>query len=70
VFAGDVFNNSAEVNGQKAFYITGSEINEFLTVETMVLFTSVLIITLLLELEVNFVSTLKKIIKIDEIKEK
>jgi hypothetical protein len=66
VFTGNVYNNSAQLNGEKVFYIGGSEINDFLVVETMIFMTSVLLIILLIELETNFVHTLRRIIKTDE----
>jgi len=69
VFTGDVFNNSAQLNGEKVFYIGDSGIDDFLLVETMIFVVSVILVIILIELETHFVHTLRKIIKMDEIED-
>jgi sterol desaturase/sphingolipid hydroxylase (fatty acid hydroxylase superfamily) len=70
VFTGDVFNNSAQLNGEKVFYIVDSGINDFLLFETMIFVVSVILVIILIELETYFIHTLRKIIKMDEIEER
>lgn len=69
-FTGSVFNDSAQLNGEKVFYVSDTGIDDFLIVETMVFVISVILVVALIELETHFVHTLRKIIRVDEIEER
>jgi hypothetical protein len=67
MFFGNILNNSAQLNGRTIYYIGWSEIESFLGFEVIMLGISILLTILLVDREVVFIETLKRIIRIDEI---
>jgi len=70
LFFGNVFNNTIQIDGKTMYFINKSELESFLGFETIILSISILLTILLVEHEVTFIETLKRIIRIDEIEER
>ena len=67
MFFGNILNNSTRLNGRTIYYISWPEIESFLGFEVIMLGISILLTILLVDHEVVFIETLKRIIRIDEI---
>jgi len=71
MFFGSILgNDKTELNGVSMYYISWSEIESFMGFEAMMMALSILLTILLVDREVVFIETLKRIIRIDEIEEK
>ena len=69
MFIGNVLNNRVQQGSGTVYYVYGYEIMDFFFFEIMMMIMSITLSSLLMELEVKFVTTLKRIIRMDEIEE-
>jgi len=69
MFFGDVFDSPVQLNSEKVYYMSGTELEGFLSFMSITLGIIIILTVLLIELEVTFVKTLKRIIRVDEIEE-
>jgi len=70
MFFGNILSNATQLDGKTVYYITWAEMESFMGFEAMILALSILLTILLVDREVVFVETLKRIIRIDEIEER
>jgi hypothetical protein len=70
MFFGNIFGNVTKINGETVYYISWSEIDNFMEFEAIIFAISILLTILLVDHEVAFIETLKRIIRMDEIEER
>jgi hypothetical protein len=70
MFFGSILGDRTQLNGVTMYYISWSEIESFIGFEAIMLAFSILWTILLVDHEIVFIETLKRIIRIDEIEER
>jgi hypothetical protein len=70
MFFGSILSTPTKLNGETMYYIDWPEMESFMGFEAIIFGMSILLTILLVDHEIVFVETLKRIIRIDEIEER